>query len=277
MEAGLQGADLRFAKLQGAYLGQANLQGADLRNANLEGTVLRGANLQGAHLGGARLIAADLQGARLWRTVFPRQAPLWAYADLRGATVDRPSAEEIEAWKKAIQEVTHEGARNTVLEVLRRFEQNLDRDGTPAFPDDWHWRTEADVLFDPDALYAQGWAPPPPIREFHAYLAKHLIGLACAEDALPALAEGIADRIRDDVVAERPYRSVVARTLVHGPCPPAEGLPDRTVADLKALARYAPEIGTPVAGEASAPAVAAKGEAPAVAPAAGPGERTGRE
>jgi hypothetical protein len=278
--ANLQGARLLSTNLQGARLGRANLQGSLLIDANLQGAGLDEVNLEGANLAGANLVAADLRGARLWWATVPSEAAQWSYADLRGTTVDRPLAEEIEAWKRAAQEITDESARDRVLEVLRRFEQILDLDGTPAFP--VNWRTKADVLFDLDAHYAQGWADPLPIEAFDRSLAGHLIGLACTEETPPALAEGIAGRVYFEQKDERLYRAAVARSLVNGPCPPAEGLPRFMVARLKDLIRgapaeAAPEGDAPVAGGPPAPAVAVEGEAPAGAPCSRAGESGRKE
>ena len=94
--AGLSGADLRYADLRGACLwnanlwganlGCANLGGADLRDANLWNADLRGANLSCADLNDADLSSAFLGGANLWN------ANLWCAdlggADLRGAKIN---------------------------------------------------------------------------------------------------------------------------------------------------------------------------------------------
>ena len=226
-------------------------------------------------------MAAELRDTRLRRATVPGEAARWAYADLRGATVDSPLAEELKEWKRVAGEITHEPARGRVEEVLRSFEQDLGQDATPTFPADW--ATKTDVLFDPGARYAKDWKNPrPAIDAFDQGLAGYLTGLTCAEAAPAALADTIAQRVLFEPEEDRPYRVHVARRLVDGPCPPAKNLRDDWVTALRAVIRdapaeAAPEVAAPVASEPTVPAVGAASEASAIAPAAGPAKAVGKE
>jgi uncharacterized protein YjbI with pentapeptide repeats len=208
----LQGASLIGANLQGAQVlqlvfpperpGPINLQGANLTVANLQGIRLGyayvqgarlfGANLLGADISDAKLQGADMRGVRLWRATLPHDAARLAYVDLRGAITDPPSHDEIEEWRQIAKDLPKE-ARAAVEQVWRTFEENLDQDGTPEFPEVWGSTTN--ILFDRDEHYADGWAEPPTIKKFDKYLATLLIELVCAENASRAIAERIAWRI----------------------------------------------------------------------------------
>jgi hypothetical protein len=226
--ANLQGVVLEGANLHGASLFGAQLQGAVLRRlANLRGAALNYANLEGADLSGADLQGADLEGAGVWQAEFHLDADRYRLSDWRDLNIDPPSAKDLDQWiETAKKEITHDDARAKVARKLEALRQGLGGGWAPAFPPGLSGRS--DVLFDP--------VPPPAFMQFDPALAEFLIGLACADDAPPSVAEGVGARAAREREGERLYPALVARALLDAEgCPPAKELPAWRKAELEEL------------------------------------------
>jgi uncharacterized protein YjbI with pentapeptide repeats len=146
--ASLIGADLSGASRIGANLTAANLTGATLRNAELRLAALGFARMDGSDLVGARFVAGDLTSAsligaemgeavfygarfdkaRLWGATPPENDGL-AWADLSGATIEKPTQIDLDVIKDSIARLAETERNSDSAQSLRSL---IEAEGTSA-------------------------------------------------------------------------------------------------------------------------------------------------